>query len=80
MHNRRRRRNRDFTQWIVYGVALIVIILAVVLLVRGCSGGTDALESTEGSSAAGEAAEGGITVDGISIDGMTQEEAREKIP
>lgn len=75
MHNRRRRRNRDFTQWIVYGVALIVIILAVVLLVRGCSGGTDALESTEGSSAA----EGGITVDGISIDGMTQEEAREKI-
>ena len=79
MHNRRRRRNRDFTQWIVYGVALIVIILAVVLLVRGCSKGTDALESTEGSSAAGEAAEGGITVDGISIDGMTQEEAREKI-
>lgn len=60
-------------------MALIVIILAVVLLVRGCSKGTDALESTEGSSAAGEAAEGGITVDGISIDGMTQEEAREKI-
>ena len=36
MHNRRRRRNRDITQWVVYGVALIVVILAVVLLFKGC--------------------------------------------
>ena len=78
MHNRRRRRNRDITQWVVYGVALIVVILAVVLLFKGCKGGGDALESTE-ESIAGEAADGGITVDGISIDGMTQEEARETI-
>lgn len=77
-HNRRRRRNRDITQWIVYGVALAVVILAVVLLFKGCSGGGDALESTE-ESMAGEAADGGITVDGISIEGMTQEEAREAI-
>ena len=76
MHNRRRRRNRDITQWIVYGVALAVVILAVVLLFKGCKGGGDALESTE-ESIAGEAADGGITVDGISIDGMSQEEARE---
>ena len=47
MHNRRRRRNRDITQWIVYGVALAVVILAVVLLFKGCKGGGDALESTE---------------------------------
>lgn len=78
MHNRRRRRNRDITQWIVYGVALAVVILAVVLLFKGCKGGGDALESTE-ESIAGEAADGGITVDGISIDGMSQEEAREAI-
>ncbi len=78
MHNRRRRRNRDITQWIVYGVALIVVILAVVLLFKGCKGSTDALESTA-ESAAGEAADGGVTVDGISIDGMTQEEARKAI-
>lgn len=78
MHNRKRRRNRDITQWIVYGVALAVVILAVVLLFKGCKGGGDALESTE-ESIAGEAADGGITVDGISIDGMSQEEAREAI-
>ena len=78
MHNRRRRRNRDITQWVVYGVALIVVILAVVLLFKGCKGSTDALESTA-ESAAGEAADGGVTVDGISIDGMTQEEARKAI-
>ncbi len=78
MHNRRRRRNRDITQWIVYGVALAVVILAVVLLFKGCKGGGDALESTE-ESIADEAADGGITVDGISIDGMSQEEAREAI-
>lgn len=78
MHNRRRRRNKDITQWIVYGVALAVVILAVVLLFKGCKGGGDALESTE-ESIAGEAADGGITVDGISIDGMSQEEAREAI-
>lgn len=78
MHNRRRRRNRDITQWIVYGVALAVVILAVVLLFKGCKGGGDALESTE-ESIAGEAADGGITVDGISIDDMSQEEAREAI-
>lgn len=78
MHNRRRRRNRNITQWIVYGVALAVVILAVVLLFKGCKGGGDALESTE-ESIAGEAADGGITVDGISIDGMSQEEAREAI-
>lgn len=79
MRNRRRRRNRDITQWIVYGVALIVVILAVVLIVKGCGGGSgDGAQSTE-ESGAGQAAEGGVTVDGISIDGMTQAEAREAI-
>lgn len=78
MHNRRRRRNRDITQWIVYGVALVIVILAVVLLFKGCKGGGDTAESIE-ETMAEDAAKDGITVDGISIDGMTQEEAREAI-
>lgn len=77
MHNRRRRRNRDITQWIVYGVALIIVILAVVLLFKGCKGGENPAETAE-ETMAGES-RNGITVDGISIDGMTQEEARKAI-
>lgn len=81
MHIRRHRRNRNITQWIICGVALIVVILAVVLFLRGCGKGTDDLiESTaESSEANDEAAKGGITVDDISIDGMSQEKARKTI-
>ncbi len=71
MHNRRRRRNRDITQWIVYGVALVIVILAVVLLFKGCKGGGDTAESIE-ETMDEVAAKDGITVVGISIDGMTQ--------
>ena len=81
MHIRRHRRNRNITQWIICGVALIVVILTVVLFLRGCGKGTDdVIESiAESSEANDEAAKGGITVDGISIDGMSQEKARKTI-
>lgn len=78
---RRKRRDYDITQILMYGIGAVIVILCIALAVRGCGKLTGAKgESTEASeSSTGESSGEEVTVDGIAITGMSQEEARAAI-
>lgn len=78
-HGKRKRRNFDTIQLIMYGIGVIIVILAISLAVKGCGKLASKEVSTEETDTTEESKKPEVTVDGISITGMTQKEAREAI-
>lgn len=80
-NNRRRKPHYDITQILMYGIALLILIICVMLAFNSCSKSKPAATGESQAESTEEETEllKEVTVDGIVITGMTREEAKKKI-
>lgn len=72
--------NFDITRILLYIIGIVVVILVVSLVIRGCGSLSGKADSTSVSETATESAsQAQTTVDGIAIDGLTQAGAKDAI-